>query len=104
MSALTPPKYWKTQGQADYWLGRFIEETDGPLRYTDLFGLSFQVFDKIRNGWETRIVLKKRFADDPDALAKFIEYERMPWQLREMKEEMEADMKRLREEMKEYEA
>lgn len=91
MSDLTPPKFWKTRGHADYWLGRFIEETDGPLRYTDLFGLSFLVFDKVRDGWETRIVLKKQFADDPDALAKFIKYERMPWQLRERYRELCGD-------------
>lgn len=83
MSDLTPPKYWKTQGRADYWLGRFIEETNGQLKYADLFRLPPLVFDKVRVGWETRVVLKKQFADDPDALAEFVEHERMPRRVRE---------------------
>lgn len=76
MSDLTPPKYWKTQGNAVYWLDRFIEETDGPTRCRDLFRLPPLVFDTIRDGWKTRIVLKKEFAENPDALVKFIKYER----------------------------
>lgn len=83
MSDLTPPKYWKTQGQADYWLDRFIKEVDGPVGNAKFFRLSALVFDKVRVGWGTRIVLKKEFADDPDALAEFIRYEKMPRQVRE---------------------
>lgn len=95
MSDLTPPKFWKTQGQADYWLGRFIEETNGQLKYQDLFRLAPLVFDKVRVGWETRVVLKKEFVDDPDALAWFVQHERLPRQVREMyrriSEEREAE-------------
>lgn len=83
MSDLTPPKYWKTQGQADYWLDKFIGEADRPLRYQELFRVSSLVFDTIRDGWNTRIVLKKRFADDPEALVEFVKCERLPWSMRE---------------------
>ena len=31
MSDLTPPKYWKTEGPADYWLDRFVKEVEGPV-------------------------------------------------------------------------
>lgn len=83
MSDLTPPKFWKTQGHADYWLGEFIKETTGQLKYHDLFRLPPLVFDKVRVGWETKIILKKRFVDNPDALEELIKYERMPWEMRE---------------------
>lgn len=83
MSDLTPPKFWKTQGHADYWLGEFIRETTGQLKYHDLFLLPPLVFDKVREGWKTKIVLKKRFVDNPDALEELIRYERMPWEMRE---------------------
>lgn len=83
MSDLTPPKYWKTQGQADYRLDKFIGEADRPLRYQELFRVSALVFERIRNGWETQVVLKKRFADDPDALVEFVKCERLPWSVRE---------------------
>lgn len=83
MSDFTPPKFWKTQGHANYWLGEFIRETTGQLKYHDLFRLPPLVFDKVRDGWRTKIVLKKRFVDDPDALEELIRYERMPWQMRE---------------------
>ena len=73
MSDLTPPKFWKTQGHADYWLGEFIKETTGQLKYHDLFRLPPLVFDKVRVGWETKIILKKRFVDDPDGLIDFLE-------------------------------
>lgn len=108
MSDLTPPKYWETQGRADYWLERFIKEVDGPARYQDLFRLPPLVFDTIRDGWKTKIVLKQQFAEDPDALAEFIRYERKPPWAREMeqriREEMEAadeECRRAREEMRE---
>lgn len=78
MSDLTPPKFWKTQGGADYWLGRFVEETNGSLKYQDLFRLSPLVFDKVREGWETKVVLKKEFADNPDALVELIRHKRRP--------------------------
>lgn len=95
MSDLTPPKYWKTQGQADHWLDRFIKEVDGPVGNAKFFRLSALVFDMIREGWVTKIVLKKQFVDDPDALVEFIRYDCMPDWAREMeeqfREEMEAD-------------
>ena len=84
MSDLTPPKFWKTQGRADYWLDRFINEVEGPVGDAKFFRLSALVFDKVRDGWETRIVLKKRFEDDPDALAELIRYDCMPGWVREM--------------------
>ena len=84
MSDLTPPKYWKTQGQADYWLGRFIEEVDGPVGHAKFFRLSALIFDKVREGWVTKIVLKKEFADNPDALVEFIRCERRSRWAREM--------------------
>lgn len=90
MSDLTPPKFWKTRGRADYWLAKFIEEVEGPVGHAKFFRLSALVFDKVRVGWETRIVLKKGFADDPDALAEFIQHERMPrWAREEMGKEDE---------------
>ena len=73
MSDLTPPKYWKTEGPADYWLDRFVKEVEGPVENAQFFRLSALVFDKVREGWETRIVLKKQFADNPDGLINFIE-------------------------------
>lgn len=88
MSDLTPPKFWKTQGHADYWLGEFIRETTGQLKYHDLFRLPPLVFDKVRVGWETKIILKKRFVDNPDALEELIRYERMPWEMRERHQEL----------------
>ena len=110
MSDLTPPKYWKTQGRADHWLDRFIKEVEGPVGDSQFFRLSALVFDKVRDGWETRIVLKEPFADDPDALVEFIRYDCMPDRAREMEEEFRKDkarfreeMARFREEMEEYE-
>lgn len=99
MSDLTPPKFWKTQGHADYWLGRFVEEVEGPVGDAKFLRLSALVFDKVRDGWETRIFLKKQFADDPDALAEFIRYDCMPDWAREMEEEFRKDKARFREEM-----
>ncbi len=99
MSDLTPPKYWKTQGRADYWLDRFIKEVEGPVGNPQFFRLSALVFDTIRNGWVTKIVLKKQFADNPDALAEFIRYDCMPDRAREMEEELRKDKARFREEM-----
>lgn len=59
------------------------------------FRLSALVFDTIREGWVTKIVLKKQFVDDPDVLVEFIRYDCMPDWAREMeeqfREEMEAD-------------
>ena len=99
MSDLTPPKYWKTEGPADYWLDRFVKEVEGPVENAQFFRLSALVFDKVREGWETRIVLKKQFADNPDALAEFIRYNCMPGWAREMEEELRKDKARFREEM-----
>ena len=102
MSDLTPPKYWKTRGQADHWLDRFIKEVEGPVWNSQFFRLSALVFDKVRDGWETRIVLKKQFADNPDALAEFIRYDCMPGWVREMEEEFRKDKARFREEMSQF--
>lgn len=99
MSDLTPPKYWKTQGRADYWLDRFVKEVEGPVDTAQFFRLSALVFDTIRNGWVTKTVLKKQFADNPDALAEFIRYDCMPDRAREMEEELRKDKARFREEM-----
>lgn len=99
MSDLTPPKYWKTQGRADYWLDKFIKEVEGPVDTAQFFRLSALVFDTIRNGWVTKIVLKKQFADNPDALAEFIRYDCLPDRAREMEEELRKDKARFREEM-----
>lgn len=99
MSDLTPPKFWKTQGQADYWLDRFVKEVEGPVGTAQFFRLSALVFDKVREGWETRIVLKEQFADNPDALAEFIRYDCMPGWAREMEEELRKDKAQFREEM-----
>lgn len=78
MSDLTPPKYWKTWGNAVYWLDKFIEETDRPMSFRELLRLPSLVFDKVRDGWSTRVILKEQFAGDPDALVEFIRYERNP--------------------------
>lgn len=99
MSDLTPPKYWKTQGHADYWLDKFIKEVEGPVGTAQFFRLSALVFDTVREGWVTKIVLKKQFADDPNALAEFIRYDCMPGWVREMEEELRKDKARFREEM-----
>lgn len=99
MSDLTPPKYWKTQGHADHWLDRFIKEVEGPVGDPQFFRLSALVFDKVREGWETRIVLKKQFADNPDALAEFIRYDCMPDRARKMEEEFRKDKAQFRKEM-----
>lgn len=99
MSDLTPPKFWKTQGRADYWLDRFVKEVEGPVGTAQFFRLSALVFDTIRNGWVTKIVLKKQFADNPDALAEFIRYDCMPDRAREVEEELRKDKARFREEM-----
>lgn len=80
MSDLTPPKYWRTQGRADYWLDRFIKEMEGTAQF---FRLSALAFDTVREGWVTKVVLKKEFADNPDALAEFVKCERLPWSMRE---------------------
>ena len=92
MSDLTPPKFWKTQGHADYWLGEFIREVDGPVGNAKFFRLSALVFDTIREGWVTKIVLKKQFVDDPDALVEFIRYDCMPDWAREMEEQFREEM------------
>lgn len=99
MSDLTPPKFWKTQGRADYWLDRFVKEVEGPVGTAQFFRLSALVFDKAREGWETKIVLKKQFANNPDALAEFIRYDCMPDRAREVEEELRKDKARFREEM-----
>lgn len=99
MSDLTPPKYWKTQGRADYWLDRFVKEVEGPVENAQFFRLSALVFDKVREGWEIKVVLKKQFADNPDALAEFIRYDCLPDRVREMEEELRKDKARFREEM-----
>lgn len=78
MGDLTPPKYWETQGQADYWLDKVIEEVDGTVGNAQFFRLSALVFDKVREGWKTKVVLKKEFADNPDALVKLIRHKRRP--------------------------
>lgn len=78
MSDLTPPKYWKTQGSADYWLDRFIKEVEGPVDTAQFFRLSALVFNKVREGWETKVFLKKEFADNPDALVELIRHKRRP--------------------------
>lgn len=98
MSDLTPPKYWKTQGRADYWLDRFVKEVEGPVENAQFFCLSALVFDKVREGWEIKVVLKKQFADNPDALAEFIRYDCMPDRAREM-EEFRKDKAQFRKEM-----
>lgn len=92
MSNLTPPESWKTQGHADYWLDKFIREVDGPVGNAKFFRLSALVFDKAREGWEIRIVLKPEFADNPDALAEFIRYECMPDWARKMEEQFREEM------------
>ena len=92
MSDLTPPEYWRTQGGADYWLDRFIKEVEGSVGTAQFFRLSALVFDKVRVGWETRIVLKKEFVDNPDALAEFIQYEKKPWQAREMYQQFRRNL------------
>lgn len=99
MSDLTPPKYWKTQGRADYWLDRFVKKVEGPVENAQFFRLSALVFDKVREGWEIKVVLKKQFADNPDALAEFIRYDCLPDRAREMEEELRKDKARFREEM-----
>ena len=99
MSDLTPPKYWKTQDRADYWLDRFVKEVEGPVGTAQFFRLSALVFDKVREGWEIKVVLKKQFANNPDALAEFIRYDCMPDRAREMEEELRKDKARFREEM-----
>lgn len=99
MSDLTPPKYWETQGQADHWLDRFVKEVEGPVGDAKFFRLSALVFEKVRDGWEIRIVLKKQFADDPGALAEFIRYDCLPDRAREMEEELRKGKARFREEM-----
>lgn len=78
MSSLKPPEYWTSKGRADYWLGEFIRETTGQLKYHDLFRLPPLVFDTVRDGWEIRITLKKQFVDNPDALVELIKRERKP--------------------------
>ena len=83
MSDLTPPKFWESLGHANYWLGEFIEEVAGPLRYHDLFRLPPLVFDTVRDGWKSKVVLKKRFVNNPEALEEFIRYQRMSPELRE---------------------
>ena len=50
-------------------------------------------------GWETRIVLKKQFADNLDVLAEFIRYDCMPDRAREMEEEFHKDKAQFRKEM-----
>lgn len=99
MSDLTPPEYWRTQGGADYWLDRFIKEVEGSVGTAQFFRLSALVFDKVRDGWETRIVLKKQFADDPDALAEFIRYDCLPDWARKMEKKARKEKTRLREEL-----
>lgn len=99
MSDLTPPKYWETQGQADHWLDKFIKEVEGPVGDAKFFRLSALVFDTVREGWVTKIVLKKQFADDPDALAEFIRYDCLPDRAREMEEELRKDKAQFRKEM-----
>ena len=81
MSSLKPPEYWTSRERANYWLGEFIRETTGQLKYHDLFRLPPLVFDTVRDGWEIRVTLKTRFVDNPDALVAFIKRKRAPSRL-----------------------
>lgn len=75
MSNHTPPMYWNGRGRARKWLMNFILDIADYRSWTidDLDDLYDETLIKVRRGWKTRIVLKKSFRRNPDALLAFIE-------------------------------
>lgn len=75
MSNHTPPRYWDDWGLARKWLADFISDAADYKSWTigDLDDLYDEIITKVRQGWKTRIVLRKPFRRNPDALLAFIE-------------------------------
>ena len=75
MSNHTPPRYWNYKGQARKWLADFLQDVANCMSWTidDLDDLYDETIIKVRRGWKTRLVLKKPFRHNPDALVEFIE-------------------------------
>ena len=71
----TPPRHWNYKGQARKWLAEFIGDAADYKSWTiaDLDDLYDETLIKVRRGWKTRIVLKKPFRRNPDALLAFVE-------------------------------
>lgn len=74
MSNHTPPMYWNDRGRARKWLMDFILDIADYKSWTidDLDDLYDETLIKVRRGWKTRIVLKKPFRRNPDALLAFV--------------------------------
>lgn len=74
MSNHTPPMYWNDRGRARKWLMDFILDIADYKSWTidDLDDLYDETLIKVRRGWKTRIVLKKPFRHNPDALLAFV--------------------------------
>ena len=71
----TPPRYWNYKGQARKRLADFLCDVAGFESWTidDLDNLYDEILTKVRRGWKTRLVLRKPFRRNPDALLAFIE-------------------------------
>lgn len=74
MSNHNPPMYWNDRGRARKWLMDFILDIADYKSWTidDLDDLYDETLIKVRRGWKTRIVLKKPFRRNPDALLAFV--------------------------------
>ena len=75
MSGNKPRHSWSEAYYAAVWLQKFIHENLGP-RYQGLSAdpvLFDRVFKKVPIRWSTFYDLRKRFEDDLDSLADFIE-------------------------------
>ena len=70
----TPPRYWDYKGQAQKWLVDFILDIVDYKSWTidDLDDLYDETLIKVRRGCKTRIVLKKPFRHNSDALLAFV--------------------------------
>lgn len=74
MTNHTPPWYWNDKGRAQQWLAYFLLDVADYQSWTidDLDNLYDETLTKVRRGWKTRIVLKKPFRRNPDALIAFV--------------------------------
>lgn len=66
----TPPRRWDDRGRARKWLADFIMDVADYQSWTidDLDNLYDEIIIKVRRGWKTRLVLRKPFRRNPEAL------------------------------------
>lgn len=74
MSDHTPPRYWDDRGRARQWLANFISDVADYKSWTvaDVDDLCDEILTKVRRGWKTRLVLRRPFRRNPDALLAFV--------------------------------